>query len=116
MHSLDQAVKLTNLIEGVETDAAALTCLESCLSIRDALAAELAPLREVPLLTPLRFLQPLDAQQYAQDSNKAAENLLVAEAAELLDLGSVQYQEGMRRDAYMTFHTGMSDASHSLYM
>lgn len=93
MTCLDHAIRLINYM-GTTIDTAGEVFLEECLAVRDVLAQGLG----VP---------PSQCAQLKRGEDRernAAETFLFFEAAELLDLATTQYQEGMRRDAYNTFH------------
>lgn len=93
MTCLNHAVRLVNYI-GLQLDSAAEHFLEHSVVVRDTLAEQIG----FPLIE-------LTALKRGDDRTKnAPETFLYFEAAELLDLATTQYQEGMRRDAYKTFH------------
>lgn len=90
---LDHAVRLVNYMD-LQVDTAGEVFLEECLSARGLLAEALGvPLSQCPVL-----------KRSEEREKNAPETFLFFEAAELLDLATTQYQEGMRRDAYKTFH------------
>ena len=91
--SLDQTVKLFNLLDS-EINIVSEDFMRECVLVREMICLGLG--RETSTLTPL----------LRNSLERYEGNMLLAEASELLDLATAQFQEGMRRDAYKTFHTG----------
>jgi hypothetical protein len=93
MTCLEHAVRLFNYMD-VQVDAAGEVFLEQSVAVRGRLAEAIG--------VPAGELTPL-LRGEGREKN-APETFLFFEAAELLDLATTQYQEGVRRDAYRTFH------------
>jgi hypothetical protein len=93
MTCLDHAVRLFNYMD-VQIDMAGEVFMEQSISVRNRLGEDIG--------IPLSDLTPLVRGEVREKN--APETFLFYEAAELLDLATTQYQEGVRRDAYRTFH------------
>lgn len=93
MSCLDHAIRLFNYMD-LQIDTAGDVFIQQCVTVRDLLAQSLG--------IPMTQCTPLMRGDACEKN--APESFLFFEAAELLDLATTQYQEGMRRDACETFH------------
>ena len=93
MACLEHAIRLFNYMD-IQIDTAGEVFLEQTVMVRNLLANDLG----IQVSKCVQLDRSDDREKNPPDS------YLFYEAAELLDLATTQYQEGMRRDAYNSFH------------